>query len=216
MNPHLINQDTDPLYDLASLERTVPITICGCDPGPEFCAFVAITYNPEDHSAKCAAAGFLDNELLESMDNTNSLAKWLGLGDVHVFAYEKVANQGRIVGKQVFDTCAMSGSLRRHALHDMGSKVIFSFMPSDWRWITVGFGNAKDTDTRASLHEAEVDSLEAVIMAQAKAAKARYQLAKSCTPHLRDAAGVALACLLITRKLGDDALQRRLVYKRGM
>lgn len=208
MSLQLINQHLQKLQQLLASQPR-PISVVGCDPGPEYSAFVELTVGLDGY-VHCDRAAYVSNEDLKAMHGGATL------GDSHlttrksfntsplVFAYERVSNQGRIVGKLVFDTCAISGDICRHMRHDMRADAIMSFTPSRWRYIITGLGNAKDSETRVALDDMAVSGLAETLSAAAKAAKREYALTKSSLPHLRDAAGVALSVLLAWDKLGDD------------
>lgn len=209
MSLQLINRHLQKLQRLVA-NNTHPITVVGCDPGPEYSAFVEITVGLDGY-VRCDKAAYVSNDSLKAMNGVSTL------GDLYltprdpsnksrlIFAYERVSNQGRVVGKLVFDTCAISGDICRHMRHDMLSSAIASFTPSRWRYIITGLGNAKDSETRVALDDFGVSGLADALSTAAKTAKREYKLTKSSLPHLRDAAGVALSVLLVWDKLGDDS-----------
>lgn len=205
--PHQLNLNAVSKYTYGA-----PPIVVGCDPGPTHCAFVALKLSPEAPGlvdAECLGAEYLPNSVIEStLYGRNSFPSLQGHA-VDVFAYEQVACQGCLVGKTVFDTCSMSGVLRRIFRCEANARKIVAFTPSDWRYITCGRGNAKDSETRMALKDYGVKGLEEEINKAAKAVRAT--LSKPCTPHLRDAAGVAIAVAIVNYRLGDGELERRFV-----
>ena len=208
MSLQLINQHLQKMQQLIA-DQAHPITVVGCDPGPEYSAFVEITVGLDGY-VHCDRAAYVSNKALNAMGCCDTLGdryltprKSFNTSPL-IFAYERVSNQGRIVGKLVFDTCAISGDVCRHMRHDMRASAIMSFTPSRWRYIVTGLGNAKDSETRVALDDLAVSGLADALSAAAKAAKREYTLTKSSLPHLRDAAGVAISALLVWDKLGDD------------
>lgn len=205
--PHQLNLNAVSKYTFGA-----PPVVVGCDPGPTHCALVALRLSPEAPGlvdAECIGAEYLPNQELETT-RYDRLSMPSAQGNaVDLFAFERVSCQGRIVGKTVFDTCSMSGVLRRIFRCEAGARKIVAFNPSDWRYIVCGIGNAKDSEVRTALKGYNVKGLEDEINKAAKAARAT--LARPCTSHLRDAAGVAFAVAMINYRLRDGELERRFV-----
>lgn len=193
-------------------ENEDSVVVCGCDPGPTHSALVLLMYGPEMWF-RCVGAFYWDNDLLDSMSASSGLLDLKGWG-IDTFAYERVGFQGRLVGQTVFDTAAMSGSLRRLFRHEVRVNRIMSYSPSMWRYITTGVGSAKDSDTKAMLADADIEDLDYMIKAEMKRAKRAYRLTKPCGCHLRDAAGVALATFLTEMKVGCDGFKDSVIWER--
>lgn len=201
-------------------QRSELIAILGCDPGPEYSALAMVVARKDTLKPCCSGAAFISNEDLNACNSKwDVITQFFPYGCRSlvdfpmVFSYERVANQGRIVGKQVFDTCAMSGSLCRHARHDLKVDAIASFTPSGWRYIVTGLGNAKDSETRRVLEDFDIEYMKEHLNNASRFAKTRYNYAKSCMPHLRDAIGAALANFLTWQRMGDEMTQHVLWVK---
>lgn len=196
-----------PSYDLALLGQSDRAIIVGCDPGPECCAFVTLAY---DGRVSCLGAKYVSNLEIE---NTRYGVGMTPAGEIQpdVFAYERVGFQGRLAGKSVFDTATIAGVLRRIFFIDADVRRVVSFSPSDWRYVLVGRGNARDSETRACLSDLSIAGLDDRLCEAAKEARASLGLSKSCLPHLRDAAGVAFSVIRADHRLGDGSLIERVV-----
>lgn len=190
--------------------------VVGCDPGPTHSAFARVEF--KDGELACTYAAYLPNrELLEM--RPEDFARRMTGQPAGVFAYEKTANHGRVVGALVFDTCAASGMIRYLArASGLAVNAVYAISPSMWRYLTVGFGAAKDPDTKKALTEVlNVRDADRWVKLENARAKAGYGLTKPCTSHLRDAIGVAVAVFLGKLRLGPGGVTdvADTVWKKG-
>lgn len=184
------------------------VVVTGSDPGPVYTARVEVMFFT-NAAPMIIHAGYNSNEDISSVDATVRDLP----GTVDVFAYERVGNQGRIVGDPVFRTCAITGDLCRFYRHSCGVDMIVSFRPGEWRRVLTGLYNAKDSETRAVLNDLNVSGID-LLRAASKKASSEYRLRKSSLPHLRDALGVALSVVMLSGKpdLTPDGF---IVYRKG-
>lgn len=209
---HLPQYDKMFLSSCVEADRAgLDFVVCGCDPGPTHSAFVILRMDKSTGKISCSDALYLSNECLE-VTSMWSPCRDLSYWGYDVFAYERVACQGRIVGKTVFDTAAMSGVIRHVFRAVFEAKNGVSFAPSMWRYIVTGVGSAKDSDTKAALEDAGIENLDSKIKEEMKLAKKRYNLTKPCGCHLRDAAGVALATFMAEMRIGLDSFKETFLW----
>lgn len=191
-----------PIHETLTLEGKG--VVVGCDPGPEHSAFALVT--TEGNQIYCPWVRYISNA--EIFDGSATDFGELFPTPAAAFVYEKTVNHGRVVGAQVFNTCAASGMIRYLARScGLAQSAVVAVSPSMWRFVTVGFGSAKDSETRETLENGlQIPGIKELINAESKRAKKEYGLTKPCTSHLRDAVGVAAAALLSTVRLGPGGL----------
>lgn len=177
----------------------------GCDPGPAHCAFALVhvdeavdfAYAPNDALAQCRTW----EDFVQCLDAVAVNCSWAKVRDP-AFALEKCGARFGMSGNALlFETCMAAGVVRAIAMRGPAPETTFAFSPSDWRYVLVGKGGAKDANVRDVLLTL-LPECDTLVRQCSKESKVKMSLTKPITSHLRDALGVALATGFVEYRTG--------------
>ena len=168
--------------------------ILGCDPGPEHSAFALVDCLG---TPKVTALCYAPNDKIgwsASQDFPNLLSGWSGMD------FSPVTRPGL-----VFETCMTAGEIR-YLVGRNPCAALYSFTPSEWRYVLTGQACAKDANVRHLLLTLDPEC-DIIVRSYSTKAKKMLGLRKPITSHLRDAIGVAYACGFVRFRKGLELSQ---------
>lgn len=183
--------------------------IVGCDPGPEHCAFAAISVDGRNISVDALAyppnreirRARIWNEFVDGCLMDGCFGEFPRLPDSPCLVFEKCGTQGVAPGQLTFETCMMAGEIRHIAHPEIP---VYAFTPGDWRYVVTGRAGANDSIIRSVLLDI-LPEHDILVKKFSKEARVKYGLTKGITSHLRDALGTALAIGMLRYRRGLGA-----------